>query len=1299
MDFQDHAFEKPDLESDHDTGSYTRQLMEYINTLDPFEREMVTENLTDYNCGRADMMELLQTVESILSKREDLLLGFHVMIHEYERDEAEEYLQRIIENERNAQLNGKTPVEDEGVIPVETAEENFATTKDFMKKADAIKTEIQNADEMLFLKIMEMKSCQNILKDDEDDLEPEEYDLVQDAFAFIMVAPRSFAAFAGIITFCLQISSYGLILISFRTGSGRSFKDENLFSVPAGVALSLTLSQGISIFFLIMVQDGLWGAAMIFLDGFDPNLRKEGISRTAWYFGNSLRFIEGICMTGVTFLLIVRSSNVVTLFKEFTAMMFITSLDDTIFILGEKGFLSKSIRDIADRVQNMTYFSTFAIDDDDDDDDYRELIIDILKGLLRLFLLLVILGFMFSFWAIYVVIPQRNGEYLEDRLYIQIGDTTFPALSRMSGFYEKNVTKKNDDRVTYEAKSFMTETNGTVIIRYCNDINSDGGGWVFTFENNDDSSTECNHAFIISTDLSDEALYDFYVDQPSWLGKLSFKAEGRPTIPMYDEIQIISVKVKEIEDPPFSHMSQNETCPQIRLDERFPGFAGTKQWSDKFDILVDDKSDSPLSVYQRPVFYSKDPYYNVTKNWDIILYLGYRWALLSPNQYYKGRKNHETDLVESYADLVNYIKRFDGYSSNYEVAFFSDPVRIRSSNDLVLPVLLNWYSATSLLSQSNGGRRQTADERRESKASIICSTCSNQPDAGVYNKCFFEGQCQPNDTCLCSKGSSGTLCQIAPKNDGNCNSYFNTPEFSDDGGDCCLSTCDSTSEYKCGMDATGSYFVGYDSCNNQDSSFQKPIEENKLKNYMNYTVSMVPNGRIIAVGNPRDKSVLIFDQDGSKWTQKRREIISNDALFGTKVKLLNPFNSVNTKTRLAPLTIAVTSQTKLYIYDWNHAESTWKPVNLPTPSEDLSRSQQIQIYDEGRLLIIPEKDSLSLWTRQSFATNWSLLQKITGNFRIISMSETGKGLFLVSNDSSKYNIEYYHRRSNNLEKKSSFQVLDKISTLKASYDGSAFVLITEAMNENVLLVYTKSKSNINIHTFIRREVAIRGPAIANNQTSVAISDDGLDVFVVDDKEQAIYRFHWNGYQWAKIKNNQILGSTFSTARDFSSLVFANPPEINEKVWYHMLMSPKCGEESLIRLTLDLYRIKDEEIWWFVSKVNKYLDHMFFREGYQKNIQTAITEEVCVPRNECVYAFFMNPNTSNVSFDNSLVLIDGKPVTKVDVRKSEFLYSICVSDDESCKGLHDQLHNSHSEEIRREHFSKCNLMSLKFNQTC
>ncbi len=1277
---------------DHDAGNYTRQLMDCINSMDPFEREMLIESITDYNCGRADMMELLHTFESVLSSREDLMMGFHVMIHEYERDEADEYLQKIIENKRKAQLNGKNPMEDEGVIPVGNAEEPYVTAQEFMNKSAAMKNEIQDADEMLFLKIMQMKSCQHIINDDEDDPEPEEYDLVEDAFSFIMVAPTSFGAFAGIFTFCLQMSSYVLILLSLQTGSGQTYKEENLFSVPAGVSMPLTLSQGISIFFLIMVQDGLWGAAMIFLDGFDPNLRKEGIIRTAWYFGNSLRFIEGICMTAVTFFLIVRSSNVVTLFKEFTAMMFITSLDDTVFVLGEKGYLTKSIRDTADRVSNMTYFSTFAIDDDDDDDDdYRELIMDIIKGVLRLFLLLVILGLMFYLWAVYVVIPQQNGKYLEDILYIQIGDTTFPSLSRMSGFYEKNTKSMKDNRVTYVGESIKTEKNESVIIRYCLTV----GGWVFTFENPKDSSKECENAFIKSMHLVDEVSFDLYVHQPDWLGKLNFEDKGRD-IPMYEEVKIISVQKERIKEPPFSHVNPNITCTQIRLDERFPSFAGTKQWSDTYDILVDDETGEMLSVYQRPVFYSKDPLFDVSENWDVILFLGYRWALLSPNQRFKGM-NNDTKLVKSYADLVAYIKRFDGYSSNYEVAFFSDPVKILSSNDLALPVLLKWYSATSLLILSNGGRRQTADKKREVGASFICSTCSNQPDAGTYNKCFFEGQCQSDNKCACSMESSGTLCQIPPKNDGRCNSYFNTLEFSYDGGDCCLSTCNSSLEYNCGLDSTGSYFVGYDLCNDQDGSVRQAIEKNKLKDYMNYTVSMVPNGRIIAVGNPRDRSVLIFDQDGSKWTQKRYAIKSSDALFGTKVKLLNPFNSVNTKTRLTPLTIAVTSQTKVHIYDWNATESNWRSVNLPTDFEDLSSFQQMQIYDEGRLLVLPEKDYLNVWTRQSFANNWSFLQKITGNIQIISMSETGKDLFLVSIQSSEYHIEHYNRRFNYLEKGSSFQVSDKILTLKASHDGNAFVLITKIVNEFVLWVYTKSRSNIN--TFIRREVAIRGSAITNTQTSVAISDDGLDVFVIHDTEQAILEFHWTGDHWAK-KTNQMFGSVFSISRDLSSLVVANPPEQNEKVWYHMQKSSKCGQQTMIRITFNLNEINAEEIWWFVSKVTKSHDHMFFRKGYQKNIHTVITEEVCVPRDDCVYVSFMNPTTSNVSFGKSLVLIDGKPILQADVRKSTYLYSICVTNKENCRGLHDQLHNSNSEEIRtREKFSNCDLMSLKFNQTC
>ena len=144
-----------------------------------------------------------------------------------------------------------------------------------------------------------------------------------------------------------------------------------------------------------------------------------------------------------------------------------------------------------------------------------------------------------------------------------------------------------------------------------------------------------------------------------------------------------------------------------------------------------------------------------------------------------------TNRAEYLTDKVH------SHFSDYSVEYISNPVDVNTPSDAATPIGVNWFGAQARGISMVG--IQAVDPNRPSTAVLLCAVCDN-----ITNPCFFNGICQDDGTCMCTTGSSGTLCQITPDGNGLCNTVFNTPEFDYDGGDCCEATCVSTEDYSCG---------------------------------------------------------------------------------------------------------------------------------------------------------------------------------------------------------------------------------------------------------------------------------------------------------------------------------------------------------------------------------------------------------------------------------------------------------------------------------------------------------------------
>ena len=1190
-----------------DKESYMRRLTEFVSDeLNPFDREMFAENLADYYSGKVDLMELLNLMESILSL--DLLIEFPILINEYEREEAFEYIQTVSEEAREmvtvVEGNTKTCEEE---APV------FMTREVMDKEFEKLHNFYQSRDELLHIEIMKLRANHAlIVKDnDVDEEEPELYSLLEDAFSFIMVDPFSFAAVSGLLTFLLQFSTYFLITYDMARTTF-NFTEKNILGVAPGATQEILLSQAVSMLFLILVQDGLWGAAYIMLDGYDPDLAKEGITHFFWFFGNALRFFEGLFMTLVTFLLVIQKSNVVDLFKDFSAMMFVTSMDDVVFLLGEKGYLSRRIRDVAEKVSNLQYCSAFTMNERSDNQIRKNF-----KRMLRGGLILILLISMYTVWILLCAVPQRQGYFLPDYIYIQLGDDVRPSVSRLSGIYKKGQgggSTLKDGRVFYVEDTLDDQK---FIVRFCNNL----GSWVFV--ERDNNGEECKEENIkLKSEMAIEIQsFDFVDDPLEWNVK---SMNNDQFIPM-NWIKITMLEPEERNNVPYNYGDIESTCPSLEIDDRYLSFVGTRSWSNKFELLTtsdDETGKRMVQVQKRPVFYQEVDF--DTYSIDIIIFLGIRWGILSSLDL-----QSDECRIQNKKDLIDCLENFNGYYSNYTVYFFSDVVKIESPQDTPSPQDLKWYYATSsdLL-----GRDQTADLTQGSiDTTLLCKECNDNEN--VPNPCYYKNKCI-SGKCDCIDGTRGALCQVPPTKNGHCDNKFNTPQFNFDDGDCCVDSCESNDLHMCGTD--GDIYVGYDKCKRnslQNDQFQtdgffwkktdKPVGKDFFTNQIDYTVSATPNGRTVVVGIPSENQVIVIDQDGSKWRRRGISIKKSDEiLFGREIQVCSPLFSVTTRKYFSPLTIVITSNSSNYIYDWDHTTNGWRDVTPPyllnLVQNDINVEHRVEILDNSHTLLVSSNEEFVILRRENIESFWRVVQRIEERFQSFTMPDSASELILLHDESianQTKTIQYFvERYTTFVERPLSIELTGgDMSFAKFSRHGKALGIFTkETLMQHTGDIWIYIKSNNTVQSeFLSFSLPIRDASILTSR-DFFLSEDGKLVCFKDSRENLIKTYHWNGEIWNLVesdlpKKDSIPGESFAVTYNFESLVVANSRESEGKISIYTNIRKKCANgKSFFRYSLSL----DESGSQTVSAISTF-------ETLRENIQAYSHKNVAISADKCI----------------------------------------------------------------------------------
>jgi hypothetical protein len=178
----------------------------------------------------------------------------------------------------------------------------------------------------------------SIIEDDLNDEDDYKY-LSQDTFSLMLLANAFTKQWMfGLGVFLLQIGLLSMIAMDQFSSS----KDSSPFDVPYRVETIVHVGQLLAIFLSLTTQTDLVMAIMTFMllwterRSYWTKLIKVPEDASLWVWTTRIAFpiccelVEGACVLFTTFVIVIQSSTVIDLFKDFAAMQLISELDNMV---------------------------------------------------------------------------------------------------------------------------------------------------------------------------------------------------------------------------------------------------------------------------------------------------------------------------------------------------------------------------------------------------------------------------------------------------------------------------------------------------------------------------------------------------------------------------------------------------------------------------------------------------------------------------------------------------------------------------------------------------------------------------------------------------------------------------------------------------------------------------------------------------------------------------------------------------------------------------------------------------------
>ena len=775
------------------------------------------------------------------------------------------------------------------------------------------------------------------------------FEPIQDTSSCIMRNPTSRAALFGWIIFGLQVTMFTL----FTIVDVENERSGTVPLVPKGVPSPVHGGQTVAILLIAVVQDGFWESILHIVNGFDSHLESQGVTFHWWLITNIMRLSEGLYASAVTFILVINSDNNTDLFKDFTAMTFVSSFDNIVYQLAKMNALGLRMKKATDKVEALEIrrnLFRFPVDKS-----YRvhSKFLYLIRPLAVVVYLLIA---MYTIWFVFCFYPQITGALVCQKVHFQFNDNIEPSLAYFSGTYEyqKNFNLMSYSTTYKESKSSASDNGRTPL-----QLQSVGAQWVFTLN---------GITIIESSAVRDEALFDIMEVGDDWS-----VGEQLGGIPLVVRMDCVDGDSDENDD-------EGDKCNDILIDERYSSFVSTKEWSRDFKLAENTQ------VYDKNVYWA---HANDMQSFDLIFFTGMRWVLVSSTTF-----NSPVKETTNITEVIEHLKeRFHGHWSKYEPDFFSKQILHDTPEDNENPLNVQWYSALTKYSSWSNRSVRTVDEKTLISATLICRYCNN-----TTMPCFFENKCSAStQTCQCENGANGTLCQIAPISNGQCDPHFNTLEYDYDGGDCCRSTCKNVGSSYCGFYnslAPWYAYVGFDMCKRNSEWEQSSSIDNDLSSITELSASISENSRKMVAIDKSNGNIFVYDITGTE-IRKRDTLQMSDFGQVSELQISSFQNTYPAFDDFDPVTIAVSNGHNIQIRDYARQPTGWKSHQPHTGGTSLIKKMWLR-KNGNALGLLFENKTMVLFERKHYSMNFIKRENFS-NIESFFLSSQGDRVILLGN--------------------------------------------------------------------------------------------------------------------------------------------------------------------------------------------------------------------------------------------------------------------------------------------------------------
>ncbi|CAJ1933061.1 unnamed protein product [Cylindrotheca closterium] len=651
--------------------------------------------------------------------------------------------------------------------------------------------------------------------------------LPQDTFSYLAFSKLTSVSLAiAIFVIGVQVLTLTVLAVDMF-GEGTP---GNVLGIPAGINESTATIQVVAIFIITVAQTDLHDSLNTLFVGYQGDELSDAIGRPTqkwrWTVSLWVRISITLYALMVTFIMICTESDTTQVLLDFTSIEFVTNLDNIFFWLTAYGYLGFGAQEDANLVLNAKPFSIVLSERDDGSTKERRFSVRSSatgqkrqRRFPRLLFTTSLFVIMLIGWGI-IFSWIRDGEFLCQTVFVQFADLANPDLAPFTGLYDIGCSDQVSGcrRAKYGESAHGDNHNFSDTAKFAFCIQKNSWGFVFGNETEDvlaGKTSPCNwiaHSKKVSSKTQDS--YDIMSTASDPWKVLNRRGIDVP----FKGYELRCFDCRH--DPLFCGSAAGRgDCVRNRCECR-KGWYGRRcefrspceliefrdperdvidgrRFATQYNRMYNDQGE-PVEIYDRPVYEGSFLDGDDLGTTYQVFFNGFRWVLTA----------NLGDLLRS--------QKFHGYWSakwnQYTVIFYSAQVIVDSPEDATSPEGLLWYRP---LVKQRGKAIEGVDLKSIAPFRFLCASCDDDT-----NPCLYSGICRPgNKTCECPSGSSGRLCQILPTGNGRCDPYFNSREFSYDGGDCCKQTCVSTDEYDCGRDVvTNSQgvksigFVGFDNC-------------------------------------------------------------------------------------------------------------------------------------------------------------------------------------------------------------------------------------------------------------------------------------------------------------------------------------------------------------------------------------------------------------------------------------------------------------------------------------------------------